>query len=360
MKKIFLLLFAAVSLSFFFICNSCKKTQHPTNPTPANYRILSYTKATMGVYPSDNYRFYYDGRNRVSEILFSNNDSNGIKVGAPISKRSVFYYTNDTIIKITTNVVNKKVLETDTFITNSSGQIITTFMAGHNNNYQYYGKLLARVSDTFKSYGMSLASARTYTSDNADLLSLNFDGILYATFPDSGLNPNPSIFDTDTILTPPLTALWNLYGTTVTTTTHNNIPLITPSAGLPYFQDKLTGYDIQYPMTITANDINGTIIKGSCTYPGGSYKNVFFGVYPDKNNRPGDFWQLGSFTTYGINLYQNAHLIKTISIPLHGTHVNYTIDGDSKITTAIVTYNDTVNNHYSQIIEVYNLQYETF
>src|ERR1035437_5666105 len=92
MKKIFLLFITVFSLTIFFICNSCKKTQHPTNPTPANYRILSYTVTTEGIYPSDNYRFYYDSKNRVSEILFSNNDSDGIKVGAPISKRSVFVY----------------------------------------------------------------------------------------------------------------------------------------------------------------------------------------------------------------------------------------------------------------------------
>ena len=223
-------------------------------------------------------------------------------------------------------------------------------MAGHNNNYQYYGKLLARVSDTFKNTGLSIASARTYTSDNADLLSLNFDGVLYASFPDSGRKPAPALFDSNALLLPAFTVLWNLYSTTaVTTTTHN---------GVPGYSDKFTGYDLQSPVTVTATDASGITVSGS--YPGGSYKSVFFGVYPDKNDRPGDFLQLGSFTTYGVNMFQNAHLIKTIYIPLHGTHINYTIDGDSKITTAIVTYNDTVGTHYSEIIDVYSLQYETF
>jgi hypothetical protein len=356
MKRVFLLVCPVIAVAFFFI-SSCKKTQHPTNPTPSNYRLLSYTKVTDVTYSTENYTFFYDANNRVSQVLFTTNEA----TSPYVSTRSLFFYTNDSIFKVTTNVVKKDTIEIDTFIKNPAGLISIAYFKGrHAVNYQYFGKLLSWVSDTFSNGGVSVASGRTYTSDNADLLSLNFDGVLHLTVEDSVLRVVPVTGKSpDTVIAGPLAVTW----TTTTSASHSVKPSILRTTQIGpgtydttyIFYDQLSGNTLSLPVSVSGTDANGIVIP-MVTYPGGAWPKESYGVFPDKDDRVGDYFQLQSFTTYGVNIFQNAHLLKSITNPGHTTNITYVIDADSKISTTTATTIDSVGHQH---VVVYNLQYET-
>jgi hypothetical protein len=86
----------------------------------------------------ENYRFYYDGFNRVNQITYTTNN--------PLlpNTQSNLTYTNDTIYD-TIRYVSQAVKEVDTFITDLHGLITTTYIQGVLTNYSYYNQLLTRI-----------------------------------------------------------------------------------------------------------------------------------------------------------------------------------------------------------------------
>ena len=151
MKRSFLLLLAVVMGAFLLTYTSCKKEIHPTNPTSENYRLLSYTTiiSTNMVAPimpvqliTENYRFEYDGNNRVSRIFFTSNDSNKVHAGRAMMRMD-FTYVQDTIFKKHTDLSTNQVMEKDTFILNISGQIKDAYFPNEVHNFTYFGALLA-------------------------------------------------------------------------------------------------------------------------------------------------------------------------------------------------------------------------
>ena len=330
MRNIFSLFCAAIA--FLFLYSSCKKTQHPTNPTPGNYRLLSYTTLTRSAYTdqhANNFTFSYDARNRVSQIIMSTNDTAPVQNGA-IGTRALFYYGNDTIIKTVTNLRTAALIEKDTFIHNSSNQIITAYVPGKKTiNFQYFGKLLARRTDNYYNGYSSVGSLRIYTSDNADFLNNSYDGSLYATFSSS--------------LSYPLSVDWtDILGVNVNHVVNSN-------------SDILNNYN-KLKTTVRVTDINNHV--DTVIYPGGDlWLKESYGVYPDKANRIGDYLQIASFTNYGINIYDAAHLTKTVKTIFQNTNVTYDIDADSKIKTATAVTVDTAG---ALTTTIFSYQYELF
>ncbi|MCW3122637.1 MAG: hypothetical protein JWQ38_2129 [Flavipsychrobacter sp.] len=337
MKKIFSLFFVAIIPLFLF--SSCKKTQHTTKPTPANYRVYSYSEVINGTYPANVYTFSYDARGRVSQIIYTTSDSNVVKYGLGVGTRSVFYYSNDSIYKVNTVLQTGKPIDMDVFIQNTSGQIITAYMPSDTSlyttkrgvQYEYYGKLLSRVSDKYTHNKASVASSITYTSDNADFLAYNFENKLTATFANS--------------YSPPSKVSWiPIVGSTVTHTTNS-------------YSDVLDNYNLS-PITMVVED-NATH-KDTVAFPGTTALTASYGVFPDKANRPGDYLWIGSFTTYGVNIYQQAHLTKSISDVKTVTNVTYEIDADSKIMTTNATILNMASIHTTTTTASYRFQYETY
>ena len=64
-----------------------------------------------------------------------------------------------------------------------------------------------------------------------------------------------------------------------------------------------------------------------------------------------------SFTKYGINIYQNAHMIKAMTTTFAKDSVSYVIDAQSKVTQTTVYTKDKYGNTNTV---VYQLQYETY
>jgi len=340
MRKSFLLYVAAVILVCSYIGTSCKKIIHSNPPTPNNERMKSYTKITTikmtvpvaGV-PStitENYRFYYDDVNRVSKITYTGNDS------FEIHKFIDFDYTHlgplyDTIIKKTTNILTNTIVESDTFVMNKSGQIVTAITPNLINTFQYYGKLLARVNRTGTSYrNITITDFSTYTSDNGDFLKHNFDGKTTITF-DNLTTPfkvakiliAPSLIDTQFL---------RQYNSLTYTFNSNYNPMYV------YVKDTVNRVD-------------------SLEHSGLFYVNEGYHFYTEDANRTGDYLQLESFTMYGKNIYQNSHLVESITARNRSASIAYTIDATSKISQTRVVVLDSILNKYTS---VYDIQYETY
>ena len=350
MKKIFPIYLALILLISFFAYTSCKKVVHHTYPTPGNTRLASYnqifTALRYGVVKTitDHYTFFYDGQQRLSQIIYTTNDSPNV------DKSIRFKYTNDTIFKTATALKTSLLLERDTFITNAQGQIARAYFPGKFYSFSYLGKLLTRQTETYRDSGTTISASTIYTSDNFDLLTKSFDGVLTATFPDSGhrpivIAPDP-YFDSSVSL--PLKVTWLLFSPKGASYTHN------ASA----YSDKLTGYSTGYPVTVFAQDPNNILTWGHCVFPGNVYPTENYDIHYNLSNRVGDYWQLQSFTTYGVNMYQNSHLLWKIRNTGHIIEAKYDIDATSKITQTTVTDADSVTHFvYSN---QYNLQYETY
>lgn len=155
-----LAVFIFVSVSLF---TSCKKT-HPLHSYPDNMRLLNITKTTNrsitpGVTVYENYRFIYDGYNRVGQIIHTINDGSSNLV-------SNFRYSNDTIYDTIRYVNQSTVIEIDSFITDQKGLISITYEPSLTTEYTYSGKLLTKKA-------VSPTDYFTYTSYNANILKAN-------------------------------------------------------------------------------------------------------------------------------------------------------------------------------------------
>ncbi len=325
---------------------SCKKIEHSTNPTPANTKILSFTKVTTiaGATTTDNYRFFYDGQSRVSQILYTSNDSFQKNTSA------TFTYSNDTIYKVITLVKTNIVIERDTFITNTSHKITHAYMLNREYDYSYYGVLVSRETQIARGdSGTTISASRTYTSNNSDWLKRSFDGTLRATFADTGMQIYPVMHDTDLVL--PVTVTWtsydNLAGTAVTVYTHSDINS---------YSDVLSGYNLGGPIEITVMDGLGAVLRDKCVYPKDLATEEYYGVWPAQVLRPGDYLQLSSMITYGQTIYNNTHLLKSKYNKTDTTDIVYTIDANSKITQTFATTKD---NQLGFVTENYKIQYMT-
>ncbi len=146
-----------ISVALF---SSCKKT-HPLHAYPDNMRLLNFTKTTTTstsptVIVYENYRFIYDGYNRVSQIIHTKNDGSSNLI-------SNLTYKNDTIYDTTRYVNQSTLIEVDTFVTDQKGLISITYEPGLKTEYTYLGKLLTRKATSSTDYF-------TYTSYNANIL----------------------------------------------------------------------------------------------------------------------------------------------------------------------------------------------
>ena len=259
-----------------------------------------------------------------------------------------FRYSNDTIYKTYTTTHTYAIVERDTFIQNSFGFITRSYVHGEFNTFSYFGKLLSKITKSVYDSGTIMSANTSYTSDNGDLLNKSYDGNLYVTFPDSGISSY--LIDHDTVLSLPLTVKWYDMG-------HNKVDS-TIHTGVNSKSDVLTNYTSGDPVWVQAIDPNNVIAYDTLFWPGGIWWKESFYVYPNLLDRPGDYLQIESFTTYGVNIYQNNHLVKEI-VETKGptTSITYTIDADSKVTQTYVTKTD---QHFNVFTTVYKFQYETY
>ena len=376
MKKISLLysivVLAALSVLSY---SSCKKIIHSNAPTPGNIRLHSYTATTQTnqalPFPeadtiNDNYTFTYDGNNRVSQILFTSND-----LRYPNNQRSetiTFRYSNDTVYKTTMtvpfNTFYHVTFETDTFLLNTQGLITNTYEPGHRTNYEYYGQLLDRKSEVFyhdKAIGTStiigtttISNERIYNSVDGDFLNYTFNGVLTVNYP-NGTYPYGMNIGTypmrEYLVYPTFTGPTAYYYT------------IDPNAYLYYTQtggatsttQTINGYS-EWPLVAFAVDTTND--TAWVAYPGNNiYGHEDYTFYTTMANRIGDYLQLNSYTKYGVNLYRNKHLVKSISNPGYTTTAVYNIDAQSMVSQMTVKVVDSVANTKTT---VYNLQYEKY
>ncbi len=332
MRKLFLVNVGIVAIACMAVLlPACKKKiVHETHPTPDNNRIQAYTKFTtplVGPALNETYRFYYNGDNHVTEIAYTANQASGMN-----QLRMLFTYTNDTIIKRTVQVQTSLLLETDTFIIDrGKWQVKEAFFPGYHVKYEYFGKLIARETRTYSSGQIEVDRTMTYTSNNGDLINKSFDGKLNARFLD---------------LTPPIRTQWIW-----------NSPSVTVDAHTTTNTQTLEGYS-GYGFSLSAIDTNGDIdtplVVSDPAFTREEYK-----VYPDLDFRPGDLFQIESFTTYGISVYANDHLFRNV----YGTgkipgliDIQYTIDADSKITQTYVTG----YGYFAASSIIYKFQWERF
>lgn len=324
MKRIHFQYIAVFILVLPLFFSSCKKVIHPANPTPDNYRLLTYTKTTPGgIYDlNENYRFYYNSNKRVSQITRTSNDTNLANYNAR------FTYINDTIYKTISRLEMDTVLERDTFIQNGQGQITLSYTPGFVQKFEYLGKLLTKVTKIYYDSAVAISSMVNYFSDNGDFRNRAGDGTLTANF--YGISA-------------PLKVSW--YTVTSTSATTHNVSGLT---------DMLTGYTVG-GAAVTALDAFNNFVGGY--YWGAEWPNESYGFFTDHANRPGDYLHIGSFTTFGVNIYENAHLVNVITTTGHTTNVVYTIDGDSKIKQTFVSTKDSANRIFQTN---YKLDYEQF
>jgi len=367
MKKLFSRYIGALLLACIFMYPSCKKIYHSTYVTPANYRLAGYTKITTpnmiappALMPviTENYSFSYDNSNRLSQVLYGTNDSNEYKAGLE-DLRMNYTYSGDSIFKLVTNLKSTNIVELDTFTTNATGQLVTAeFTSGiwptEYHSFTYAAALLDGETDVYSDTGTSISATSTFTSDNGDLLYQLFNGTLNATFPDSGISPyiTPLFPNRDSILSYPLTVTWTqyLFGVPLpTVVTHNNAGSYTSPT------DELNGYS-QNEISVDAVDSSGVAVR-TAYFPEGLSSSKFFQIYDFLTDRTGDYLQLQSFTKYGINIYQNAHMVKAMTTTFAKDSVSYVIDAQSKVTQTTVYTKDKYGNTNTV---VYQLQYETY
>jgi hypothetical protein len=359
MKKSLSLIACALLVGSVSLMPSCKKIYHATNITPANARLLGYTKITTRVIIApftptpvitENYSFSYDDNNRLSQVLYATNDSNVKKLGL-LNLRMSYDYSGGNIYRTVYNLKNANVVERDTFSLNAYGQLVSSVFPWESHSYTYQGKLIATQKDTYSDSGTTISATYNFTSDNHDLLHQEFNGVLTATFPDSGIRAVILPADTtrDTILTYPLDVTW----TTVNVSSGGYDSTYTYHNGVNSHTDQLTGYS-QKTVKVDAKDANGAYVR-SVYFPAGLNPQKFYQIYDFLSNRTGDYLQLESFKTFGVNVYQNEHLIKTMTTAYDTTNVTYDIDAQSKITQTHVVIKDKLGNKTT--ID-YKLQYE--
>ena len=333
MRRISLLYVAGIVLIGSLAGTSCKKPVHSNNPQPNNSRLLSYNKITVTV-PSSNaatktvtesYSFFYNDKNRVSRIIYTGND---------VQRKHesiVFTYIGDTVLKETTNVLTNTLMERDTMVYNSAGQLTTVFTPGFTTTFQYYGKLLAITTLTARgSSGVTVSMNTSYTSVDGDLLAHAFDGRLTATMPSNRK--------------PPFQTVW--------------IPYVLGSAPASHSAAGNTDVYTDYkedPILFTSKDYND--ITDTAFFPGSLWRKESYHFYTEMADRTGDYLQIQSFTNYGYNVYQNKHLVESISSLNRHANITYDIDAFSLIKQASIVTLDSVLNKYTT---TYDYQYEVY
>jgi|GEM_PF-3134487 len=347
MKKLLSFLVCTVLVTGIFMSPSCKKIYHSTEFTPTNFRLLGFTKvitrniiAPPAAWPviTETYSFAYDDNNRVSQILFSTNDSNQKPLGL-LDLRMTFDYQGSTVYKTITNLKSVRVVERDTFNLNGYSQLLSAYFPWDYHTFTYQGKLVAAQTDAYRDSGTIVSATSYFTSDNHDLLHQLFNGTLSVTFPDSGIRPFVTPVDTfrDTILSLPLSITWTTFvpgplGITTVDANHTNNS----------YSDALSG-NSQYMVEVNAVDPYGIYVR-PVFFPAGLNSTKFFQIYDYLLNRPGDYLQLEAFKTYGVNVYQNEHLLKQLTTAYDTTFVSYDIDAQSKITQTHVLVKDKLGN----------------
>ena len=342
MRKINLLHRVAIILFCSLIAIGCKKPVHSSNPTPNNSRLLSFTKITTialsssNLPPStinENYRLYYDNSNRLINITFTSNDS------FTIHKSIDFIYSNDTVFKRITNLLNNTIVERDTFIYNSTGQLVTAYTPLLITQFQYYGSLLSTLTVSgVNDSGTTISAVSNYTSDDADFLAHTYDGNLTAKLPANRLAP----FRTK----------WYPYAATILNQVYFS-PAYVPHHIVGY-TDVLTNYN-EAPVLFTSVDTNA--VTDTCYFPGALFRKESYHFYTEMANRVGDYMQLQSLIMYGYNIYQNKHLVESISSTGRHANISYDIDAYNTITQTKVTVVDSVLDKYYYN---YSMQYETY
>ncbi|MCD6013567.1 MAG: hypothetical protein K0Q79_3429 [Flavipsychrobacter sp.] len=353
MKRFLLLSVAVVMAGFLAMQTSCRKSKsHPTKPTPDDYRIMSYTKVktaniliplTVTPIISENYRFEYSGNN-LSAIFFTSNEQAKVVAGMAHTK-AVFIRIADTIFKTFTDLNTGSVKERDTFLVNPAGQIIHAYFPTEVRHFTYFGKLIATEQVIYRDTGTELILNLTYTADQGDHYQRLWNETVTVRLPDSGIAPpltTPYLWH-DTDLTTPIDITWTTFNPlgTPTTVLHANVP---------GKSDQLSGSNLMFGAVVTGVDKNGVRFRTEVLPPGYTAKE-FYEYYDEQANRPGDYKQIESFTTYGINIYQNTHLFWKASSIHNTTKVTYDIDADSKVTRANVTTKDSLTKN------IYNSQY---
>ncbi len=317
---------------------ACKKRIHSNAPTPNNVRMLSYNKITkiqltapIGNMPStitESYRFYYDESNRVSQIIYTGNDS------FEIHKKIDFKYAGDTVVyKKTTDILTNVIVENDTFFMNKDNMVRMAYTPNQITRYYYQGKLLYRVERAGTSYAhITTSDYSTYTSVNGDFLRHYSDDKLNITL--DGLD-TPMHFKVV------------------------SLPVKNPATDTmdkPHFLEYSFVWKYNYnPTYIWVKDTNK--VRDSLLYPGQNFVDESYHFYTENANRPGDWMWLESFTFFGSNIYQNSHLVESIASKTKNAAISYIYDSDSKITQTRVVLQDSILNKYTM---TYDIQYERF
>lgn len=334
---------------------SCKKKIHSNAPTPNNVRLLSYNKITTynisvpvsipNSRVTESFRFYYDANNRVSQIVYTGNDT------FEIHKRIDFTYSNDTIFKTITNVLGNYVVERDTFIKNADGFIVTAFTPGytiHNepsgikNTFEYYGKLLARNTKAVTNWNnITMTSQVAYTSVNGDFLKQNPQNKLDVEF----FNLTQG-YDID---------WWQ--GWVTKDGSLSGIGGSDSSHIEDLYSDKYTFNTYAYTKDLRLYIEDTLHDTSAMQYPAWNWYNESYHFYTENANRIGDWLQLESFTTYGQNIYLNSHLVESIASRNKNAYISYVYDSYSKITQTSVVVTDSMLN---KVIYTYDMQYETY
>lgn len=337
MRNSFLLYVVALVMGLSFVGTSCKKPVHSNAPTPNNERMLSYNKITTIQWANpavngelskitENFRFNYDNLNRLVKITYTGNDS------FEIHKFITFDYSKpDTVIKKTVNLLTNVIVEMDTFKLNNEGMVIKSYTPNMITSYEYLGRLMTRATRVGTSYrNITVTDFSKYTSVNGDFLKHSHDGNLNITL--DGMTLPLKMMK---ILTYPKDK------DTVFLYQYNNLVHNRTNTYLPTY--------------IYAKD---TVNKAdSLMYPGLTWVNEGYHFYTEKANRIGDWLQLESFTMFGRNIFQNAHLVESVTSRNRSASIYYNIDAFSKITQTRVEEVDSMLNKF---ITVYDIQYETF
>lgn len=317
---------------------ACKKRIHSNAPTPNNVRMLSYNKITkldltapIGNMPAtitESFRFYYDEANRVSQIVYTGNDS------FEIYKKIDFRYAGDTVYKKTTDILTNVIVEVDTFYLNSDGMVRKAITPNEITQYYYQGKLLYRVERQGTSYSyLTTSDFSTYTSVDGDFLRHYSDDKLKITL-SPGLD-TPMLFKVV------------------------SLPVKNPATDTmikTHFLEYSYVWKYNYnPTYIWVKDTNKVV--DSFVYPGKLFMDEGYHFYTENANRPGDWLWLESFTFFGSNIYQNKHLVESISARNKNAAISYIYDSDSKITQTRVVLQDSILNKYTM---TYDIQYEKF
>ena len=132
------------------------------------------------------------------------------------------------------------------------------------------------------------------------------------------------------------------------------------STTFQYYENLLTkvittNESLQTSVTTTYTSVVGDFINGIST--AGSTANQSFVYYTEYTSRIADYYQLQSFTMYGINIYQYNHLVRSVT---QGTQVmtfTYNIDAYSNVTSERAETKSTTGNDTTT---VYSFQYENY